>query len=541
MNLNSLKKIILQIKKFQRTGHHEKAVARAREVLASEPNDKNIRYNAAGFFIDSGRVLKDLETVDEGIALIEGLLDRKDDSKPEYLISLKYNLSNGYDARSNILRGKGNELGANEALNKAKALLQSILINKKLIRKDAVASVMVNYAKMLYQHGRIIEAIDWNYDCMKNYNSAISKANCGVQIKNILRVSGKHTAKNVHEAWKLLSSACELKDEILSDSGKESLEWFKAQLQELVGEMEDNFDGGLKTIKKYAAHRIKVHGRPHVEKWLESVRQDRLLLTLNQNPLNSVEECLDDLFLESFVSIGGQKGIERFRELAYILNTIKEDYVTARYLFYHSEEAKGELSQRGVITNYVNAFDDADFGVLIGIMKASFRVAADCLDKIAIFINRYFELGNSNEHVNINNIWYKNKDTKKREIHPSLSGLLDSNIFLRALRDLQGDWFLRKFPSPLKTVRDSATHREMVLYWRRPVNPKTTDIKWDSDDFRTQTLFLLRMVKAAIIYTVCALTIEEQRKSEEVETKGHVTFRVDPGISESLLQERKKG
>src|SRR5258706_4812019 len=107
MNLNSLKKIILQIKKFQRTGHHEKAVARAREVLASEPNDKNIRYNAAGFFIDSGRVLKDLETVDEGIALIEGLLDRKDDSKPEYLISLKYNLSNGYDARSNILRGKG--------------------------------------------------------------------------------------------------------------------------------------------------------------------------------------------------------------------------------------------------------------------------------------------------------------------------------------------------------------------------------------------------------------------------------------------------
>jgi hypothetical protein len=118
--------------------------------------------------------------------------------------------------------------------------------------------------------------------------------------------------------------------------------------------------------------------------------------------------------------------------------------------------------------------------------------------------------------------------------------VLASNIFLGALRDLQSDWFSRKYPSPLKTVRDSATHREMILYWMKPANSTVTDIKWDSDELRTQTLFLLRMVKAAIIYTICAITMEEQRRSQDIETSGHITFRVDPGISEKLLQERIK-
>ena len=81
------------------------------------------------------------------------------------------------------------------------------------------------------------------------------------------------------------------------------------------------------------------------------------------------------------------------------LNEIKSDYVLARHLFmlsnFHSPET--EDVDRGVIL--YSPFSETTFSTYLQLMKASFRIAVDTLDKVAFFINDYCGVGLKSEKV----------------------------------------------------------------------------------------------------------------------------------------------
>ncbi|MBN2390993.1 MAG: hypothetical protein JXR84_09725 [Anaerolineae bacterium] len=533
MKNESLDLTLSCIRNLYEAGNALEAYQETCALLEKNPTNPNIRSYSASFFIDIGSVLRDITIVDSGINLIEELITEEvPDFEDAVRANLEYNLSNGYSTRFRILTEQGETEQAEESLQRSKSLLQSVLLNKRVVDADLVALVMANYANALNFTGRTVEAIDWYMDCLKRYpKHAVAMANSGIAIKRILGVSEPHTTKNLYESWRLLSRASKLEEEALKLAGPSAVEGFRMHLEDLVNKITINIAGGLEELRQWSIHRTKQHGLPKAPTWLMTANQDRLLLTLNLNPLNSTEECIDDLFFPSLVTESGEQGTNRFRKLAHTLNTIKEDYVTARYLFYHCDEAETNLASRGAVTHYANTLDYADYGLAIGLRKASFRLAADCLDKIAILINEYFNLEHNENRVNINNVWYENCSPKK-PLHPTLANILQSNPFLAAIRDLQKDWFLQNFPAPLKAARDAATHRRLVLYWMKPTTKTEFDVKWDISDFREFAFFLLRMVKAATIYAVCAITLEEQNRDDTGVFTAPVSFRLGPGLTE---------
>lgn len=532
MNDNSLEEVLSKISQIFQTGDAQGAYDEAKKLLLGNPNNTNIRSYSAAFFIDSGAALESLEIVDAGIAIIEGILEEQSGLDSSVIFGLEYNLSNGYASRYKILRKNERVEESQEALRREKNLLQELLLNRTKIDRELLKKIMANYGNSLDHAGRTIEAIDQYKDCLRTFpDHAVAMANCGIATRYLIDIAESHAMRNLYEAWFLLSTACKDDAEILSLASVSALDHFKAHLVDLESKINFALDNGLDDLKNWADHRLEEHGHPKAPSWLAKINDDRLLLTLNQNPLNSTEECVDDLFFHNLITDIDDSGTQRFLKLANTTNNIKEDFATARYLFYQSDENE-ELAKRGSITHYADGLDYADFGLAAGIRKASFRLSADCLDKISVLLNEYYELGHEETRVNFNNFWFINRNPEA-DVHPVLESAIESNPFISALRNLQQDWFLQVFPGPLKSVRDAATHRRLVLYWMKPSgNTEKNEPSWDYDDFRAITFTLLRLVKAAIIYSVSAITIEDANKDAQSRKAAPMIFRFGPGLSE---------
>ena len=514
MNKKNAEILISRIYKMHTTGNDKESVDDARILLANNSEDKNVRFAVAGVFIDSGGVLGDIETVKEGLDILQKLLEEKDfSSSKEAVIRSKYNLSNGYYVRFGLLKKQGKYKEANKELKRAKSLIQDVLLNQDKLGFKFRSQAMCNYGNILDYCNRSIEAIDWYYDAIKfNANHAVAMANCGIAIRKLLDVSGSHKIKNVYEVWMLLTKACEMKKEVESYAGLVAYKHFEANRKRIVLEIEKNIKGGIETINNYANHRIEKHGIPKAEKWLDTINIDRLLLTLNQNPINSESECIDDLFFINLITLPGVEGEKRFRELAHSLNILKEDFITARYIYYHSIDAKDKIKQQNIITRFANTFDKSSFDLELGMIKASFRIAADCLGKVAILVNEYYQLNPTGTNININNIWYE-KGEYKLGIHTTILNALKKNPFLEGLKNLQEDWFLDNFPGPLKEIRNSATHLKLIIYEMRSTSfSQSSNNLITENELSKYTYYLLRIVKAAIIYMVCAINFEESKK-----------------------------
>ena len=64
------------------------------------------------------------------------------------------------------------------------------------------------------------------------------------------------------------------------------------------------------------------------------------------------------------------------------------------------------------------------------------------------------------------------------------------------------------------------------------MNAEKNEPSWDYDEFRAITFTLLRLVKAAIIYSASAITIEVSNKDAQSRIVAPMIFRFGPGLSE---------
>jgi hypothetical protein len=146
------------------------------------------------------------------------------------------------------------------------------------------------------------------------------------------------------------------------------------------------------------------HGQPEAQGLVAHAHRDRLILTLRQLPLPSVSECVDDLVFERVSTGIDEEGDELVKKLSHYFNSMKEDYATARLLYYFATEKEAELAGLSANVYYLDTLDYAHFGLDSGLLKACLRLATDCLDKVGGFLNEYFSLGNPTENVVFNNV-----------------------------------------------------------------------------------------------------------------------------------------
>jgi hypothetical protein len=176
------------------------------------------------------------------------------------------------------------------------------------------------------------------------------------------------------------------------------------------------------------------------------------------------------------------------------------------------------------LTIYVDNLDYAVYGVRIASLKLAFQSAYNILDKIAHFLNDYLALGvppGTKLTFTTNGwIWRKKNSNLLR------SELMDSNNqHLLGLYDLARDLdtFGPKpteengYWGPLRHTRNSLTHEYLILHiegigWAVEADDEALHLFYT--DFVDQAMDLLQLVRAAVIYLIAFVDLEERKKAQ---------------------------
>jgi hypothetical protein len=272
----------------------------------------------------------------------------------------------------------------------------------------------------------------------------------------------------------------------------------------------------------------KIHTSWQPSSFLRKIQSDRLLLTVNPILANCPSEYKDEIFFESMVVPINDDGNRWFQSICHTFNNIKEDFATARYLYYRSQSQDRELIEVSTITSYMDTLDYADFGLRSGFLKSSLRLSADLLDKCGVFLNLYFALAHPEDQVSFGNFWY-NKRRHDKHFLPEIEKRLSSNRFLAALYDLQRDLYEGRYPFPFKHLRNEATHKRLVLSWYGSLDEEVKSFSLSS--FQEVTHSLLRVAKAAIIYVIGTVMLEEKDRELARQQNGDAHLVAPSGLS----------
>lgn len=249
------------------------------------------------------------------------------------------------------------------------------------------------------------------------------------------------------------------------------------------------------------------------------------------NPLNDLGEhsiaAADVLHLPTMVL-----GINESPSLLGFFNQLKQEFVSARYMYYEGLMAyEPHYSDRQV--TQINTLDYPAYSLAVERVKASFRAAYSILDKLAFFLNDYLSLGIPGHRTSLKSFWFKKQN---RENGLRAAFVDRPNWPMRGLywlsKDLAEDRLgFKDAMSPdaqgIAVVRNHLEHRYLKLHEESWADFKASEdlasgFSMDTmarslnrDEFESKTLWLLRLARAGLIYTSLALHVEEQRRSEE--------------------------
>lgn len=223
-------------------------------------------------------------------------------------------------------------------------------------------------------------------------------------------------------------------------------------------------------------------------------------------------------------------------------NQIKQEYVSARYTLYASLHTEGvHFSDKDVVL--YNTWDYPAYGLSVEMTKTAFRSAYSLFDKIAYFLNQYFDLDIPDHQVDFRTLWYDGRN-RKRGLREQFVG--STNRPLRGLfwlgKDLyeQRDGFnvaLDPDARQLFQIRNRMEHRYLKVSSEGAFDlddgsavasvlaPTGGAVGMESDDFaddlalqigrrdlESKTLRLMRLAREALTYLSLAVNVEERAR-----------------------------
>jgi len=272
--------------------------------------------------------------------------------------------------------------------------------------------------------------------------------------------------------------------------------------------------------------------------------QNTLFLN-NLNDLGPYSICAcDTLVLPTFTTRldKGKSSIGHDEEPYFLsfFNQMKQEFVSARFLFYEGTEAShSDIHYSDKDVKLRDTLDSPSYCLAAEKVKASFRIAYSIFDKIACFLNKYHQLEIPDNKVYFRDIWYNVKKQGRRpdEKH----GVRDvfqknENIPLRGLfwlsKDLvkEDDEFSESIEpdaQKLKEIRNHIEHKDFKLIDSFGLEDSTESECSDEfiadsltyqinrNDFEKKCLKLLKLSRAALIYLCLSVHCEEKRRNKD--------------------------
>jgi hypothetical protein len=225
---------------------------------------------------------------------------------------------------------------------------------------------------------------------------------------------------------------------------------------------------------------------------------------------------------------------DSWRILFQMLNEVKQEYVSARYMLYSYFKKSGSNHVSDKNVRLADLYDRSNYSFHLELAKSAFRSLYSILDKIAFALNDYLDLKMNPERVNFSNVWYENSKSYriKEEILKykslySLAGLL----FIR--NDIYGgadDYLQAEETRLLKKVRNAIEHRAIIIVDDGILEDDGSVLNISRMEFEGVSVNLIKTVRQAIFCFVNAVNHIEYDKKLEITKNGEMIIpqEIDP-------------
>ena len=212
-----------------------------------------------------------------------------------------------------------------------------------------------------------------------------------------------------------------------------------------------------------------------------------------------------------------------------MFNQFKQEYSYARYQYYSSLEVPEQPHFADKDTYLVNFNDYPQYSIRIESLKSAFKILYSLLDKIAYFINFYFELGIKERDVSFHNIWLEEKKGKSGYKYKNTLNV-DDNFALSSIYWISKDFYNKIYKSPnpqakhISDLRNALEHKYVKVYWDMVADSIEEELDglayyiMESELYK-ETLGLLKLIREVLISLSLAVEIEERKKRHTLPEK----------------------
>jgi tetratricopeptide (TPR) repeat protein len=381
---------------------------------------------------------------------------------------------------------------------------------------------LTNLANSLDGGGRDVDALN-RYDQALAIDPKFGMAlgNRGVTLLGLAGLTPDHRALLLAQATASLDAALADRDRILAIGGPSALAYFQDERARITV---TPADADTDTRHDAGAHA----GRRWQEPYLRWCLERGLFLHVSPACLREDDQRLDPLFFRGLTSGVTDTDLARVNVLVDAFNTIKQDFIAARYLTWLTDDPDSPLHEhadrQSARSTFLDSLTYARWGARTGLGVQAFAAATNVLDKIAGFTHLYLGTGRV-RNVYFRSLWHPparpgrpvNMDA---ELTDELRG--PGNRGLLALCDLSCDLEEPTELNELVERRHTATHRflvahNMLLDESGPSDDWLERVEWR--DLITGTVHQLGIARAALVYLARTIDIRETSAAQELHTE----------------------
>ena len=372
--------------------------------------------------------------------------------------------------------------------------------------------IYTNYANSLDACGRVIEAL-------RIYRKAISLSeNFGMAVGNYGRAlnfyanmvndSGHH--KELHcYAYQAIKKAISSNDPNMHTAAKR---FFEGMINTYESSTESNLLAAPIVLEQYDL------GESEEFSYRSWCLEKHLFLT----PLNDVIECEsafahDPLTITRYTEnvnkddLSSERRVNPPRWFA-MLNQLKEEYIYARFLCYDGSEKIKDLHYADKeVKLSLSDYDYVNYSIRLEQLKSAFRLLFSIFDKVAFFVNDFWNMGYAERQADARHIFLSYKLPK-------------TNIALNALYWSYSEFVKDFWPSEDASERDLYTLRNALEHKFVKIHEYLDDYKLEiaDDNFYhigeqvliEQCVRLVELARECIMYLVYAIDIEESKREK---------------------------
>ncbi|RIW12165.1 hypothetical protein D0X99_19610 [Algoriphagus lacus] len=484
---------------------------KAEEILNAKFDELSSgeKIQTIGELVDLAADFRDIRFLDKAFLIAEGLdLDRLQSINR---LNFYYFFANAWSTKRLInSQAKPNswEYIKDELIQELYHLRKCISIKDfENSSQEFQCQVYTNLGNLFYSIGRFVEALEyWNLalKVIPDFHMALGNKARGLFEYARLLYDDSHRNIFIYHAYNSIKEALN-DEEIVHPSACRS---FKDLLNHIQ----------TKWPKEYLTSRHSFDYNLGKDKKLTTYRRWCLTHTLYLNPLNDLSPynvaCHDILHLPNMtVPVGDPP---KYHSL---FNQIKQEYGTARFLFYEGLQlSKPNYSDKDIVL--VDTLDYAEYSFNLEKVKIAYRLIYSLFDKIAYFLNSYLGVGIENHKSSFRALWHEpKKDSPLRTIfnesrNEALKGLywLSKDLFSR---DEAHNNVIEPEAKELAEIRNFIEHKSFKVtkgYPLKMYDPDDLVYSIDRKSFEEKTLKQMKLVRSAIIYTILAINFEEKNK-----------------------------